>query len=183
MASLQDQLLKAGLTSKHKTRQANADKRKRNKQKRSGVEHESSLQEQVKQDVAKNLAAKSAKDSALNAAKQQALADKEQQLRILQILQHHQIKNVSGDNTYNYTFAGKIKKLALDDLSHRALVNGRLAICGLDQTSYLVTAQTAEKLATLDQSIILVLNDKNDSEEVVEDDPYADYQIPDDLMW
>jgi uncharacterized protein YaiL (DUF2058 family) len=42
MATLQDQLLKAGLTTKQKARQANADSRKKNKQKRSGVQHGSS---------------------------------------------------------------------------------------------------------------------------------------------
>ena len=40
MASLQDQLLKAGLTTKQKARQANSDQRKKNKQKRSGVKHD-----------------------------------------------------------------------------------------------------------------------------------------------
>jgi uncharacterized protein YaiL (DUF2058 family) len=30
---------------------------------------------------------------------------------------------------------------------------------------------------------VLVQNDKALDEQVNEDDPYADYQIPDDLMW
>ncbi len=38
MPSLQDQLLKAGLTTKQKARQANSDKRKKNKQKRRGAQ-------------------------------------------------------------------------------------------------------------------------------------------------
>jgi len=187
MASLQDQLLKAGLTTKQKTRQANADKRKKNKQKRSGVAHGASLQEQVQQDLAKTKADKQAKDNALNEDKKLKLAEKEQTLRIKQILVHHQIKNVAGESEYNYTFANKIKKLSVDSITHKALVNGRLALCGLqegnDDVTYIVTSETAEKVATLDNSIILVQNDKVDSEVLEEDDPYADYQIPDDLMW
>lgn len=183
MASLQDQLLKAGLTTKQKTRQANVDKRKKNKQKRSGVQHGASLQEQVQQDLAKAQTDKVTKDNALNEQKQQQLADKEKVLRIKQILMHHQIKNVVGNNEYNYTFGTIIKKLPLDAVTHTALVNGRLALCGLDDVTYLVTRETAEKLSELDKRVVLVQNDKVLDEQVDEDDPYADYQIPDDLMW
>jgi uncharacterized protein YaiL (DUF2058 family) len=183
MASLQDQLLKAGLTTKQKARQANTSQRKSNKQKRSGVAIGESLQERVKQDLAKAQQEKSAKDSALNEEKQQQLAHKEKALRIQQILVHHHIKNVKGEAEYNYTFNSKIKKLFVNAVTHRALVNGRLAVCGLAEESYLVTAETAEKLATLDPSVILVQNDKVESDVVEADDPYADYQIPDDMMW
>ncbi len=183
MASLQDQLLKAGLTTKQKTRQANSDKRKKNKQKRSGVQHDATLQEQVKQDLAKAKLEKQAKDDALNEQKKQQLADKEQVLRIKQILTHHNIKNVAGDHEYNYTFGNVIKKLPLDATTHKALVNGRLSLCGLDEITYIVTRETAEKLAELNADVVLVQNDKVADEQIDEDDPYADYQIPDDLMW
>jgi len=183
MASLQEQLLKAGLSTKQKARQANADNRKKNKQKRSGVQHGASLQEQVQRDLAKAKAEKLAKDAALNDQKKQQLAEKEQQLRIQQILEHHHIKNVNGENEYNYTYGSKIKKLSIDAVTHRALVNGRLALCGLHDITFIVTSETAAKLAELDSNVILVQNDKVETDTVDEDDPYADYQIPDDLMW
>ncbi len=183
MASLQDQLLKAGLTTKQKARQANSDQRKKNKQKRSGVAIEATLQEKVKVDLDKAKAEKLAKDAALNEEKKKQLAEKELHQRMLQILQHHHIKNVDGETVYNYTFGKLVKKLFVDAMTHKALVNGRLALCGLDDTSYIVTSETAEKLAQLDQTIILVQNEKSAEAEISEDDPYADYQIPDDLMW
>ncbi len=183
MASLQEQLLKAGLTTKQKSRQANSDQRKKNKQKRSGVQHGASLQEQVKEDLAKSQAEKLAKDTALNDARNKELADKEQGLRIKQILGHHQLTGVNGDSEYNYTFNNKVKKLSLNTMTYKALVNGRLALCGLNETTYLVTSETAAKVAELDHTIVLVQNDKVETEEVDADDPYADYQIPDDLMW
>jgi len=183
MASLQDQLLKAGLTTKQKSRQANTDKRKKNKQQRSGVVHEASLQEQVKKDLTISKQEKLVKDLALNEDKKKQLADKEKHLRILQILQHHQIKNVNGDSEYNYTFSNAIKKLFVNSVTHRALVNGQLALCGLEEVTYIVTAETAGKLATLNESVILVQNDKIVTEDVDEDDPYADFQIPDDMVW
>jgi len=183
MASLQEQLLKAGLTTKQKARQANSAQRKQNKQKRSGVEHEASLQEQVKQDLAIKQAEKAAKDAALNAERKNQVAAKEQHLRIHQILEHHQLKNVNGEAEYNYTFNNKVKKLLVDVITHKALINGRLALCGWDDVTYIVTSETAAKVAELDESVILVQNDKVSSDEIDVDDPYADYQIPDDLMW
>lgn len=76
MASLQDQLLKAGLTTKQKARQANSDKRKKNKQKRSGANVKVSLQEKVKQDLAKTQQEKKLKDNALNDEKKNNLLQK-----------------------------------------------------------------------------------------------------------
>jgi len=183
MASLQDQLLKAGLTTKQKARQANSDKRKTGKQKRSGVKVDTSLQEQVKQELELAKKEKLARDIALNNEKKQALVAKEQQLRILQILQHHQVTNANGDAVYNYTFNSKIKKLFVDSVTHKALVNGRLALCGVDDTTYIVTAETAEKVASLDKNVILVQNTKVVEEVIAQDDPYAEFQIPDDMMW
>lgn len=183
MASLQEQLLKAGLTTKQKARQANSDTRKKNKQQRSGVKVEVSLQQQVKQDLEKTRLAKQEKDNALNDEKKKQLAQKELQQRILQILNSHNFKAPQGEAVYNYNFNGVVKKLYVDEVTHRALVNGRLALCGLSNITYVVTRETAEKIATLDNTIILVKNDKTDIDQVDEDDPYADYQIPDDLMW
>jgi hypothetical protein len=58
-----------------------------------------------------------------------------------------------------------------------------LALCGYDEQSYLVTRETADKLAELDGTLILVKNEKLENDALDQDDPYADYQIPDDLMW
>lgn len=183
MSSLQEQLLKAGLTTKQKARQANTDKRRKNKQQKSGAAVETSLQQQVQQDLAKAKAEKQQKDAELNAAKVAELAAKEQANRIAQILQHHSLNNYQGELEYNYTFANKIKKLLVDEKTQNALINGRLALCGLHDKTYVVTAETADKIATIDETVILLKNDKTAEQTADEDDPYAAYQIPDDLMW
>lgn len=183
MASLQDQLLKAGLTTKQKAKQANTEKRKAKKQKNSGVKLEASLQEKVQQDLVKAKAEKAAKDAELNALKKQALLEKEKVNRIQQILQHHVIKSTDGELAYNYTFANKVKKLFVNEKTQKALINGRLALCGLNEATFIVTSETAAKIATIDESVILLKNDKIEDDTVAEDDPYAEFQIPDDLMW
>lgn len=182
MASLQDQLLKAGLTTKQKAKQANTQKRKAKKQKQSGAVVEATLQEQVKQNLAKQRAEKQIKDAELNAIKKAELEKKEIANRIFQILQHHQVKGVDGELEYNYTFGNKIKKLFINDKTQKALANGRLALCGLNEITYLVTAETAEKVAQIDNNVVLMKNEKV-TQDIEQDDPYAEFQIPDDLMW
>ena len=183
MASLQDQLLKAGLTTKQKAKQANTEKRKTKKQKNSGVKLQDSLQEQVQKDLVKAKEEKIAKDAELNQQKKLALAEKEKINRIQQILQHHFIKRTEGELVYNYTFGTKVKKLFVNDTTQKALINGRLALCGLNDDTFIVTSETAEKIATIDNTVILLQNDKVDDDISHEDDPYAEFQIPDDLMW
>lgn len=183
MASLQEQLLKAGLTTKQKARQANTEKRRTKKQQKSGVQVEESLQEKVKQDLTIAKAEKQAKDTQLNAQKKSVLLAKEQQNRILQILQHHHVKGFEGDLEYNYTFGTKVKKLFVNNTTQKALINGRIALCGLNDITYVVTAETAEKIATIDAAVILLQNDKTLDQQIDDDDPYAEFQIPDDLMW
>ncbi len=103
--------------------------------------------------------------------------------RIQQILQHHVIKSTDGELAYNYTFANKVKKLFVNEKTQKALINGRLALCGLNEATFIVTSETAAKIATIDESVILLKNDKIEDDTVAEDDPYAEFQIPDDLMW
>ena len=43
-------------------------------------------------------------------------------------------------------------------------------------------APVARKIAERDAAAVIELNDSNKSASA-EDDPYADYQVPDDLIW
>lgn len=182
MSSLQDQLIKAGLSNKHKARQANSDKRKKNKQKRSGQSVEQSLQEKVQIELKQKQQQDKEKQQALAKAEATKREQKELYHRIKQILMHRQVPVQDGEIAYNYTDGNTVKKFWVDEKTQQALVNGVLALCVLDEQTFVVTAETAEKLNTLDDSVVKVKNEK--SEDVIdEDDPYAEYQIPDDLMW
>ncbi|WP_264784069.1 DUF2058 family protein, partial [Escherichia fergusonii] len=67
-------------------------------------------------------------------------------------------------------------------------INGRLAIARLiidsnGESEYaIIPASVADKIAQRDATFI-VLNSALSQEEQDEDDPYADFKIPDDLMW
>ena len=90
--------------------------------------------------------------------------------------------------SYQFVDGKKIKKLYVNNKLQDQLTKGQIAIVKLSVGSEgdryeLVPANVAAKIKQRDESRVLVLHDKAASSAVEEDDPYADYPIPDDLMW
>ena len=84
-------------------------------------------------------------------------------------------------NPKNKTTKKEIKRIFMTTEVRKHLINGQLALVVLEGHYELVPKAVAEKIRLRDESVIVVLNEKQDTEN--EDDLYADYQIPDDLMW
>ncbi len=75
----------------------------------------------------------------------------------------------------------KIKKLNVTGKQQDQLARGLIAIVLLGEGYELVPAAIADKIRQRDPEVVLLLNEKGDGDDG--DDPYADYPIPDDLMW
>ena len=180
MGSLQDQLLKAGLTTEHKMKVAKSEKRKQNKkkQKKGATSNPTDLQKHIE----KTKADQAEKAAKLNAQKIADQKEKEQVARVKQILEHHNQDEITGDVTFNFTFENKIKELDVNELTHQRLVKGLLAICYLEGKFYVLSDEPARKIAEVDEKYI-VLHAEPENSDKDEDDPYADYEIPDDIMW
>lgn len=179
MGSLQDQLLKAGLTTEHKMKVAKSEKRKQQKKKKKGAtSNPTDLQKHIEQTKAEQ-AKKAAEQNKQRLAEQK---EKEQVARVKQILEHHNQDEIAGKVTFNFTFENKIKELDVNEVTHKALVKGRLAICYLEGTFYVLADEPARKIAEVDEKYI-VLHTLPESQEKDEDDPYADFEVPDDMMW
>ncbi|MEJ2529555.1 MAG: DUF2058 domain-containing protein [Gammaproteobacteria bacterium] len=174
-----DQLKKSGLVDEKKAKQAKKEKQKQARQqkgKKAKLLAESKLLAQQAQ------AEKVARDRELNqqrklAAEQVALA-----AQIKQLIQMNSIQDTQGDIGFNFTDGNKVQRLYVTDALHAQLVRGRLAVVKLEQDYALVPAGVAEKIKLRDPSCVLVCNEAG-SEGTDEDDPYADFQVPDDLMW
>ncbi|WP_139113866.1 DUF2058 family protein, partial [Acinetobacter pittii] len=77
----------------------------------------------------------------------------------------------------------KIKKVYLSQQVYNALVAGSLVIAkDQDQYAYLPKA-LGEKIDQKMQGFILINNAEKNEQATDEEDPYAAYVIPDDLMW
>jgi uncharacterized protein YaiL (DUF2058 family) len=178
MASLQDQLLQAGLVDKKKAQKLNKEQRKEAKVRHKGPQQPDAIKEQAKRVVQE----KADRDRQLN-KEQQAEADKRAiKAQIVQLIQMNRVVRERGDIAYQFKDGTAIKKMYVTGQLQRDLINGRLAIAKLADDYELLPAAAAEKIMQRDASVIVLLN-RDERTTVDEDDPYAQYQIPDDLMW
>jgi len=181
MSSLQDQLLKAGLVDEKKVKKANKDKRKEQKQQHNSKD---ALVDEVKAAAVQARAEKAERDRRLN---EQRKAENERKAVAAQIRQLIEMNSQSkGDSRgdllgYNFTDGRKVKKIYVSAAVQQQLAKGRLAIVKQDDQYKLVPAAVADKIMQRDRSCVLSLQAATPA--VDEDDPYKDYQIPDDLMW
>ncbi len=174
--ALQAQLLKAGLVDNKKAKKLT--KQVQHEQ-RTGQNDDTALKAEI--DRAKQ--EKLAKDQALNLEKQKILEEKALKASIIQMIKQHKVKDIAGDVTYQFIDEGKIKKVYLSQQVYNALVAGSLVIAK-DQDSYAYLPKAlADKIDQKMQGFILVNNNEKNDQTTDEDDPYAAYVIPDDLMW
>ena len=75
-----------------------------------------------------------------------------------------------------------IRDSFVDDTMVDQLSRGRLAIVFVNDNYEIVAEGVARKIMERDESAVVVLHDRK-QDDAGEDDPYAGYEIPDDLMW
>ena len=70
-------------------------------------------------------------------------------------------------------------------LFQNQLGKGQIAIVKLGELYELVPTAVAEKIKQRDESLVVMLTENTgvNANQEDEDDPYADFKIPDDLMW
>ncbi|MCP5335848.1 MAG: DUF2058 domain-containing protein [Oceanospirillaceae bacterium] len=179
MASLQEQLLKAGLANKNQAKQAEKAKKQTAKKIRKGEE----VVDEAKERAEKARLAKLEKDRQLN-AQQKAEADtKAIAAQIKQLIEGHALDLAGANVDYNFTDGTRIKRLQVTALIQHQLSRGMLAIAGLNGKYFVIPGLVADKIQERNGDFIISRVDVSTLDKIDEDDPYADYQIPDDLMW
>jgi len=176
--SLQDQLLKAGLTNETKAKQVRTEKRKQSKkQQKNKVVVVNEAKNQLQETKNKQLE----KDQLLN-QKRNEQADKKQIVnQIFQLIDLNKVPQESEGVAYNFTDQNKVKIIYVSDEIRNFIISGRLAIVK-SRTSYeVVPVAVAEKIKQRDEKVIIVLF--TDNSDVAVEDEYQGYEIPDDLMW
>lgn len=186
--SLKDQLLKAGLIDQSKAQKAEQEQRKQAHQKTAKAQKKAKKTGEVIVDEAKLLAEKARQEQAersreLNRQQREQAEQKAIQAQIRQLIEMNRIDRKGGELAYQFADGNKIKKTYLTAKLQDQLVYGTIALVKLGEGYELVPKQVAEKIAQRDAACILVQNASSSQQAVEEDDPYADYQIPDDLMW
>jgi uncharacterized protein YaiL (DUF2058 family) len=176
--SLQDQLLNAGLIDKKKAKAAQKEKRKQAKQQPKGHEK----LDETKLRAQQALQEKAERSKELSRLQQQEADKKAILAQIKQLITTNRIDREGGEVAHQFVDNKKIKKLYVTERLQNQLTKGLIAVVKLGEQYELVPQVVAEKIAQRDDSFVILLNTKS-TDVVDEDDPYADYQIPDDLMW
>ena len=181
MASLQDQLLNAGMVDKKKAKKFEKDKRKQAKQLPKGQKLANEAREQAQQ----TLNEKAQRDKETNRALQERAQVKAIAAQIKQLIEANRLDRSKGDVAFQFVDGKKIKKMHISTLFQNQLGKGQIAIVKLGELYELVPTAVAEKIKQRDESLVVMLteNASISADEVDEDDPYADFKIPDDLMW
>ena len=177
--SLFDQLKQAGLVDENKAKKLKQEQRKKGRQHKG---RKTRPLDENKLRAQRALAEKAARDRQLNRERNEAAQRKAVTAQINQLIEMNRVTESDGEIAFNFTDGGKIRRIYVSDKIHQQLGCGFLALVRHCDQYELVPAQVAEKIKLRDESRILVCHLSGDDKKD-EDDPYADYKVPDDLMW
>ncbi|MEJ2900731.1 DUF2058 domain-containing protein [Acinetobacter sp. NS-4] len=174
--ALQAQLLKAGLVDNKKAKKLS---KQAVHEQRTGQSDEAELKAKIAQTQQEKLA----KDQALDLEKKRLLQGKELKAAIVQMINQHKIKEIDGEVAYQFIDDNKVKKIYLNQQIYNALVSGSLIIAKEAESYAVLPKALADRINDKMEGFIIVNNSEQNEQTTDEDDPYAAYVIPDDLMW
>jgi len=175
----QEQLLKAGIVSKQQVQKANKEKQKKKKQQRNTKQAVVDETQRKAQQAAKQ---KEKRDRELNQRKEEQARKKAISAEINQLINSHRIeRNEECDIAYNFEHQKKVKRIYVNQDMRQQIIKGKLGIARIDGRYELVPRTIAEKIQQRNEKRIVLFDDTQT--EVDENDPYAKYPIPDDLIW
>ena len=156
--SLQEQLLKTGLVDKSRANKAKKQQKTQARQQRNvkgGPVPQPDPQRQ------RELEEKAAHDRELNERRNEARRQREIAAQVKQLVSNH-------------------RQLYVSPETHKMITSGKLRIVNQNGVFELVPPDIAEKIRQRNPSLVIDLPEERGPNE---DDPYAQYQVPDDLMW
>ncbi len=186
--SLQDQLLKMGIASQEQAKKADKQaklkthqqqKKKRNLKKRGATEPIDTDSVAYQAEKAREKEIERATE--LNRQREAQRLEKELQAQVRDLIKRHQVNDRNADIAYNFVDGSQlVQKIFVTAKQQQQLSSGFVAVAVLEGVYYLVPAPIAAKLLERVPETVVYLSKDEVSDE---DDPYADYPIPDDLMW
>ena len=177
---LQEQLIKAGLAKKSKAAEVAREQNKARHGKGPAAPGEIQLE------AARVRTEKVEHDRALAAQGKAKARITELRAQARQIIQDRQVP-CSGDSEYRFNADGAIRTLLVNEDLRKKLASGALVIAHIDQNYALLPRAAAEKVRERDASLIVLDHGQaagSESATSSEDDAYyAQFKVPDDLVW
>lgn len=178
--SLQDQLKKSGLVDDKKAKQLSKAKRKETrlakKSKTPQIDPNKLALERANAD-------KIARDRQLNLQKTQKAQDIAIAAQIKQLIELNTIAR-DGEEKFHFTDSNKVKHIWVSEKQVDHLRRSMIAIVKLAEQYVLVPMKVADKITQRDGNAVIFKAELTAAEVSTEDDDfYADFKIPDDLVW
>lgn len=179
--SLQDELLKAGLIDKGRLDKAKKQNRQQAKQQRQGKPKPKTAAKKVRQPTQAELE-KRARDRELEQQRVEVRRQREVAAEVRQLVRNnrHPRAESDDDQAFHFENKGKIKRIFVSPETHKKITAGKLVIVNDNGVFELVPPAIAEKIRQRNPSLVIDLPDEQGP---TDDDPYAEFKVPDDLMW
>lgn len=176
---LQEQLLKAGLTSKAKAAQAVREQAAKYKGKAPAAPSTGQLEAERLQ------AEKAERDRALAAEQNAQRRADEARAQARQIVETHKLKR-EGEIAYRFTDGDAIRSVLVNAVLRAQLASGALVIVRHGEGYELLPRAAADKVRERDAGLIVLdhghAGPANGSENA-DDEYYKQFEVPDDLVW
>ncbi|ACL73578.1 conserved hypothetical protein [Thioalkalivibrio sulfidiphilus HL-EbGr7] len=178
--SLQEQLLRAGLVDEKKLRQARQGNKQDKKQKAPKGARNS--QQTSEAELARRQQAERSRE--LNRQREVEAARKAREAQLRQIIEANRLPRREADVTYHFEHDGKVRRIHVTRDQQARLGLGQLGIVTLAGGYELLPLEAIEKVRERDPAAVILIDATDDKSQTPDaDDPYAAYQVPDDLMW
>ncbi|KTB64275.1 DUF2058 domain-containing protein [Pseudomonas syringae] len=176
--SLRDQLLKAGLVNQKQAKQVGKEKQKEQRLVHKGQAQADDSQKRAAQEAQ---AEKARRDQELNRQQQEKVEQKARTAQVKQLIEVSRLPKLITEDYYNFVDDKKVKRISVNGMVRNKLSSGSLAIVHHGGGYEIIPREAALKIQERDPRRIVLLNTPTEAPDA--DDPYAAYQVPDDLMW
>lgn len=178
---LQEQLLKAGLVKKSKVDQVAREQNKARHAKGPAAPNE------IQREAERVRAEKVERDRALAAERKAQAQVAELRAQARQIIEDKKVPR-TGESEYRFSADGVIRSVLVDDDLRKKLSSGVLVIARIDDRYELLPRQAADKVREREPGMIVLDHGQQagaaPSANSAEDDAYyAQFKVPDDLVW
>ena len=175
----QDQLLKAGVVTKQQVKKAQSASKKKKKEQRSKKDKVVDENKLKVQQAAKE---KAEHDKALNLRKEEQAKQKAISAEIDQLISKNYLKRDEAcDIVYNFEHRKKVNRIYVNAEMKQDVIDGKLGIARIEGRYELIPKLIAEKIQQRNDKRVVLF--EKEEQVTDENDPYAEFQVPDDLVW
>jgi uncharacterized protein YaiL (DUF2058 family) len=128
-------------------------------------------------------AAKIARDQELNRRREDKAQRKARIAQIEQIIEQNRLPRLETEDYYSFIDGKRIRRMSVDAQRREQLTKRELAIVRYKGHYAVVPADIAERIRERDENMVVPFVQTQTSSEVVVDDAYKDFVVPDDLIW